>query len=144
MKKKCIYTIFLLLVFSFVFACFGYEVQAGEASIPDATSDIDVGKVFRGDNFNIDDTGKTAVGKGESFVAGILNNAIAIVRVIGLGIAIIMLFSLGIKYMTGSIEEKAEVKKHAIVFTLGAVIFFAATAILEIIQMFIQLNFVVE
>lgn len=90
---------------------------------------------------NVPDSG---VDEGKDVATKIISNAIAIVQIIGLGIAIIMLISLGMKYMVGSIEEKVEVKKHAGVYVLGAIVFFAATAILEIVQMFIQGNFVVR
>lgn len=131
MKKRYLYIIILLL--SFIFVSFNYEVQA-------AGSDVD--NIFAGTNFVKDTSGNKAIEQGTDLAAGIINNSIAIVQIIGLGIAIIMLFSLGMKYMVGSVEDKAEVKKHAMVYVIGAVIFFAATAILEILQMFIKENFV--
>ena len=146
MNKKKLYIIMLLL--SFIFVSFSYEVQAVSSvvSVP-LDSEIDVETIFSGTNFSQDATqnasGDKAIEDGTNLVAGIINNAIAIVQVIGLGIAIIMLFSLGMKYMVGSIEDKAEVKKHAMVYVIGAIIFFAATGILEILQMFIKSNFIV-
>lgn len=74
----------------------------------------------------------------------IISNFILVFQVIGVGIAIIMLISLGAKYMMGSIEQKAEIKKHAVVYVVGAVIFFGAFGILTIIQEFIKGNFKVE
>lgn len=137
MKKKCLYIVMLLI--SFVCISFCSEVQA----VGPIAADINVDNIFQGINFSTDTTGNTGIKEGTNLAAGIVNNAIAIVQIIGLGIAIIMLFSLGMKYMVGSVEDKAEVKKHAMVYVIGAVIFFAATAILEIIQMFIKMNFIV-
>lgn len=142
MKKKKLYIIMLLL--SCIFVSFSYEVQAVSSivSVPIA-SDIVVDDIFSGTKFSKDTTGDKAIEDGTNLAAGIINNAIAVVQIIGLGIAIIMLFSLGMKYMVGSIEDKAEVKKHAMVYVIGAVIFFAATGILEILQMFIKSNFII-
>lgn len=145
MKKKKLYIIMLIL--SFIFASFSYEVQANSSvvSIPLASGvDVDVDTIFKGSKFFDSTSGDKAIEEGTNLAAGIINNAIAIVQIIGLGIAMIMLFSLGMKYMVGSVEEKAEVKKHAMVYVIGAVIFFSATGILEILQMFIQENFKVE
>lgn len=72
-----------------------------------------------GDNNAIKDTGKT-----------ILN----IIRIIGIAIAVIMVIVLGIKYMQSAPNEKADIKNTAIMFIVGAVIFFAATGILGIIK----------
>ena len=48
-----------------------------------------------------------------------------ILQVAGIVIGIIILVVLGIKYMTGSLEEKAEYKKTMIPYVVGAVVVFA-------------------
>lgn len=68
----------------------------------------------------------------ESIISPILN----IVQIIAVGIAIIMLIVLAMKYMFCSIEEKAEIKKHAVVYVIGATVMFGATGIIEIIKQF--------
>lgn len=62
--------------------------------------------------------------------------AIVAVKIVAVTIAIIMLLVLAMKYMTSAPGEKAEVKKHAIVYVVGAVILFSTTGILTIIQNF--------
>ena len=47
-----------------------------------------------------------------------------------------MLAILGMKYMSAAPSEKADIKKHAVVYIVGAVIMFACTGILGIIQQF--------
>ena len=50
--------------------------------------------------------------------------------------AILMLAILGIKYMLGSIEEKAEYKKDLIPYFIGAGLLFGITTIVKILQIF--------
>ena len=59
-----------------------------------------------------------------------------VIRIVGIVVTVITLLVLGIKYMTGSIEEKAEYKKSMIPYLIGVVIFFGLSQILAaIIQM---------
>jgi type IV secretory pathway VirB2 component (pilin) len=53
-----------------------------------------------------------------------------------MGVAIIMLIVLAIQYIAASPEGKAEVKKNATVYIVGAIILFAASGILGIIRRF--------
>ncbi len=52
---------------------------------------------------------------------------------IGTVIAIIGIMILGIKYMIGSVEEKAEYKKTMIPYLVGCIFIFAITRIVSII-----------
>ena len=61
---------------------------------------------------------------------------ITIARVICMGVAITMLVMVGIKYMSAAPGEKADIKKHAVIYVVGAVVRFASTGILGIIQKF--------
>lgn len=66
---------------------------------------------------------------------------INIVSIAGAGIAIIMLIWLAIRYVnTYHPADKAEIKKQLPVYITGAVILFAASSILKIIQMFVDTN----
>ena len=61
---------------------------------------------------------------------GTIGNSIAtIIRNVGIVLAVVILMVLGIKYMMGSAEEKAEYKKTMIPYLVGAVLLFAASAI---------------
>ena len=62
-----------------------------------------------------------------------------IIRIVGIIVAVITLLILGIKYMTGSIQEKAEYKNKMLPYLIGVVIFFALTQLLALI-----LNLVTE
>lgn len=57
------------------------------------------------------------------------NNMLGIVSTAASVLAVIILIILGIKYMMGSAEEKAEYKKTMIPYLIGAVLLFAAVNI---------------
>ncbi len=60
---------------------------------------------------------------------------------IGTIVAVAILIVIGIKYMMGSAEEKAEYKKVMIPYLIGAVLIFAAPYIAGAIYTFSQNNF---
>ena len=85
----------------------------------------------------------TSTFKSEKDTSGATNAAtniigiiINVAQVIGVGVAIIMLIVLAIKYIAASPEGKAEIKKNATIYIVGAVILFAASGILGIIRRF--------
>jgi hypothetical protein len=68
--------------------------------------------------------------------ANIIGMIINIAQVIGMGVAVIMLIVLAIQYIAASPEGKAEIKKNATIYIVGAIILFAASGILGIIRKF--------
>ena len=58
---------------------------------------------------------------------------VTIMQTIGIVVAVVVLLVLGIKYMMGSAEEKAEYKKTMIPYVVGAVLIFASTTIVNIV-----------
>lgn len=56
-----------------------------------------------------------------------------VIRVIGIIVTVVSLILIGIKYMTGSIEDKADYKKSMIPYLIGVFIFFALTQLLGIV-----------
>ena len=62
------------------------------------------------------------------------NTIIGIVQFIGSFTSVIVLIVMGIKYMTGSIEEKAEYKKTMGPYVIGAILVFATTNLLGIVN----------
>ena len=65
---------------------------------------------------------------------------IGALKAIGTIIAVAILIVLGIKYMMGSAEEKAEYKKTMIPYLIGAVLIFAAPYIAGVIYTFANDN----
>ena len=66
----------------------------------------------------LEDLGKTILG---------------VITVIGYAMSIIILIVMGIKYMTGSVEEKASYKKTMIPYVVGCVILVAAPTLTNIV-----------
>lgn len=54
------------------------------------------------------------------------NDIVRVITTIGVVVSVIILIVLGIKYMMGSAEEKAEYKKTMIPYLIGAILLFAA------------------
>lgn len=69
-------------------------------------------------------------------IANIIGVIINVAQIVGMGVAIIMLIVLAIQYISASPEGKAEIKKNATIYIVGAVILFAASGILGIIRKF--------
>ena len=80
--------------------------------------------------------GSQAGTSAKNIVGAILN----IARIVAVGVAMIMLVVLAMKYMMAAPGDKAEIKKHAVVYVVGAVVLFASAGILTIIQNFATSN----
>ena len=83
-----------------------------------------------------DSTVEQLFNKQASNTQGIVNvggNIVNIITTIGIIVAVIVLLVLGIKYMLGSVEEKAEYKRTLIPFLIGAIFIFAASTIAGIV-----------
>lgn len=83
--------------------------------------------------------GKTQVSdsdieEGEGLLTNVLGPILSVIRIVAIGIAIIMITILGIKYMTAAPSEKANIKNQLITFTIGAVIVIGTTSILSMIR----------
>ena len=69
-------------------------------------------------------------------VNSMIGAILTVAQVIGVGVAVIMLIVLAIKYISAAPGDKADIKKHAVVYVVGAVVLFAASGILGIIKNF--------
>lgn len=81
--------------------------------------------------FNLNDLNGTGGNTGaiENTGKGILS----ILSIIASAISIIAIIALGIKYMLGSVEEKASYKKTLLPYFIGAIFVFGATTVSGII-----------
>lgn len=57
-----------------------------------------------------------------------------LIRYVGSGVSIIVVLGLGMKYMTSSIEDKAEIKKRAVPIVIGCVILFGTSNLISILM----------
>ena len=69
-------------------------------------------------------------------VSNVVGRVISVVQIICFAAAVIMLMFLGVKYVTASPDGKAEIKKSAVQYIVGAVVLFAAGGILGIVKTF--------
>lgn len=58
---------------------------------------------------------------------------VSIVQVVGVVIAVVIILVIGIKYMIGSAEEKAEYKKTMMPYLVGAILIFAGSTIVNVV-----------
>ena len=128
MKRNLLKITTLLLVILAITFTMTTPVFAGEAT---QTSKSIAGEEGFNVSFNVSDS--TNAG---NVVANVVGNILYIAQVIGMGVATIMLLVLAIKYIAASPNDKAEIKKHIIVYVVGAVILFSASGLLAIIRRF--------
>ena len=133
--SKVLIAILLAITFLFVFN--------GNVLAADNDSDKNKGKVPAAretwdmtDFDEFDDYDKS--GKLRTATKNVMGTAIQVIRIVGTGIAIIMLTYVAIKYMTAAPTEKADFKKSATAYVVGAIVLFASTNILTIIANFAE------
>ena len=116
MSKKIVRVILVILlvlaVGSFISTCYG-----------DWSISSTVGKIEASSNDTLD-----------TKTTSIMGAAVGIVKIVAAGIAVVMLLVLAMKYMMAAPSDRAEIKKHAVVYVAGALIMFGVSAILQFIQ----------
>lgn len=123
MANKVIKIVAILIIALLVVTTFS-QVVMGATVTPDQAAQL--GQFSgKGDNSNA-----------ATSMQNIIGAIITIVQVVGTGVAIIMLIVLAIKYISAAPGDKADIKKHAVVYVVGAVVLFAATGILQIVKNF--------
>jgi len=70
---------------------------------------------------------------GASKITELGGKIVGIIQTVGSVAAVVVLIILGIKYMMGSTEEKAEYKKTMIPYVIGAILIFAASNIASMV-----------
>ncbi len=73
---------------------------------------------------------------GSTEISNVGKSIVGILRTVGIVLSVIILIVLGIKYMMGSAEEKADYKKSMIPYIVGAALIFAASAFAQVIFQF--------
>ena len=92
-----------------------------------------VGSVAFGASETISALSNPGTVSGASGIQNLGKQIVGIIQIVGAVIAVVVLTVLGIKYMMGSAEEKAEYKKTMIPYVIGAILVFAATSIASVI-----------
>lgn len=66
-------------------------------------------------------------------VLNVAGAIITIIQSVGIVVAVISIMVIGIQYMIGSAEQKAEYRKTAMGFLIGAVLLFSAATIIKLV-----------
>ena len=115
LKKSMVVILLASMIFSVLLTFQNYA----EASMPDISTIEGAGDASTANSV-------------EKMVGAILY----ITKVIAVGIGLIMLTAVAIKYMSSAPGERATIKKHAVVYVVGACVLFGSAGILNIIQKF--------
>ena len=75
-----------------------------------------------------------SAGTGKVKIEKIIGTFLDLIRIAGVSIATIMLLVVSSKYIMASAGERAEIKKYAITYVIGAFILFAGAGLLKIIK----------
>ena len=84
----------------------------------------------------VDEVGRGKDSDFKTSATSISQSIFSIVQVVGSAVAIIMLVVLAIKYLAAAPSDKAEIKKHAVVYVVGAIVLFGASNIVGMIAKF--------
>lgn len=127
MLKQIIYTTIVLIIVSLATNIGYIEVYAaGGTSTTSGT-----GTIIDTDKYKPDSN--TEAG-GADRVQNFANMIIGVIQVVGTIISVAVLIVLGIKYMAGGVEERAEYKKTMMPYVIGALLVFGITNILGIVS----------
>jgi len=66
-------------------------------------------------------------------VQSILKVVLGVVRIAGMGIAVIMILSFGIKYMVSMPADRAAMMKQSVVYLIGALLLFGASFLVGVV-----------
>lgn len=128
MNRKVMKVVSILLMVLMVVAMLSTSVFADEST--SSWKNLDTGM------FDNTKDASGATGSATNLIGAI----ISIVQVVGMGVAIIMLIVMAIKYISAAPSEKAEIKKGMTIYIVGAIVLFAASGILGIIKNFASSN----
>lgn len=73
---------------------------------------------------------------GSNEIKSVGNSIVGILQTVGIVLSVVILIVLGIKYMMGSSEEKAEYKKSMMPYIIGAALIFAASVLANVVFQF--------
>lgn len=82
---------------------------------------------------NFDNGDLSSVSELENLTDNTLGTAISVVRIAGTGISIVILMVIACKYMIASPGDRADIKKNAIPFVIGAIVLFGASNLIGIL-----------
>ncbi len=129
MNKKLKFIIILIAICTIIFP---YVVTATEIVVTEESVKV-------ADDLNLGDLDQYK-GKGEDAPQFIekVNVIVSVLEAVGVILSVIILIVIGIKYMLGSVEERADYKKTMIPYLIGAFMVFTVSLIPQIIFKFME------
>lgn len=121
--------IFLIVIFMSSMLNFSYAKEVKGSIKTDGTDKTLDGLDALG---SLDNYKGSQNGDSKDFLAKV-NKVVAVIRVVGVVVSVVVLIVLGIKYMLGTVDEKAEYKKVTIYYVIGAVLLFTGSYIPNLI-----------
>ncbi len=112
--------IFLIIVSSIILFVFCQNVFAANVG----------GAIINPDDYKVDSMDSPA---NADKLKNIGNSIIGTIRIIATSLSVTVLATLGIKYMVGSAEERADYKKTMMPYVIGAIMVFGITNLLGIV-----------
>lgn len=134
MKKVIVKVLFIILIFYIIVEnynfCYAREDITGTVpkSTSQSSSTTSSSQIINPDTY----TPKTDT-SGDASLTGAASAVLTTIRAIGVVASVIILAIIGLKYMIGSVEEKAEYKKTMIPYIIGALLLFAGTQLVQYI-----------
>lgn len=77
------------------------------------------------------------VGDAKNSSKKIIQAVLSVTRIVAAAIALVILIVIACKYILASAGDRADIKKYATNYVIGAIILFGATGILSIIKTFV-------
>lgn len=132
MKSK-IFIIVILQIIIMIGISFNAMVMAKEEFEIETISNVKIADVIDPTK-DIGAYDKVITDQSSNKVMDMGNKIIGAIQLIGSIVSVLTLVVLGIKYMAGSVEERAEYKKTMMPYVIGAVMVFAITNLLKILE----------
>lgn len=132
MKSK-IFIIVILQIIIMIGISFNAMVMAKEEFEIETISNVKIADVIDPTK-DIGAYDKVITDQSSNKVMDMGNKIIGAIQLIGSIVSVLTLVVLGIKYMAGSVEERAEYKKTMMPYVVGAVMVFAITNLLKILE----------
>lgn len=122
MSKKLIFKIISVICVIF------FTLSIITVSNAETVSSDDVKSTFAGTSGTLE---------GSDTVTQIIASVLDIVRSVGAAVAVVILLVIAGKYILASAGDRADIKKYAVNYVIGAVILIAASGILSIVKEFV-------
>ena len=137
MNKKNVFKILLIIIFLFIMVL-NININTVKARDIDAF-DHGIDEPEKLENFGLGDLKEYSKGDTTSdLFKDKIEKVLGFIKNLGIVISVVVLIIIGIKYMLGSVEEKADYKKTMMPYIYGTLFLFAGSFIPQLIYEIVQ------